>query len=1047
MFSKIISKFKKKLTISNSDINNSLVIQSAGDTNLSIYNTDADLLKKLIDNKKNEMILHKLLDEKIEESRNLIIDVKLDRAEKIIKTIEQYGLSNLDSERKSLTSFLGYLISWKKSNKSSCIHYRALIDNEELKMELDIIDSISETTMLSSLSIEKCTKETQSTVLLWFYAREQYHQVIEWIENEFQNSPLSKMPFCYIYLCLTSYISIHEYLKAYDFLMVHFRDCSDERIKFLHIYTRMAKILLDDHSDVAKIDKDALYDMYKELLSFDRASDIYILNRVLIAIIQMRAAVVLNKVDLVDVWDSFDGEIQNNTIVRNAYISALFKSRKFSEAIKKIEEEQINNDPEIDYIRLSCLYFTHRFDDACQFYHTIKYNTDSQLDGMYLSAKFEINKEGCKEDIFSFVHKYEGDISSLFYIADAINDDLLFESEIMARMNYVEFDVCNDSTKIRYVILFLRHNKPEFALYILKQIKPETLFSFHVRYIYNALSKLPKSPHKEEIVDYFLDNKIEEIKFIKLKIRCLIDAKRIYAAVILYKHLYEMKPDLDVAMGIISLMTAAHVTDYDEYSIFENVILKTKSPQYISKLAIGYSICGCHEIARKMMYKALYYLNDQFDEDVFEAFMFIDLEGTRVRDIEDNTLPSDFIVELKDEVRSFKICFDSEQDLDDETNHSLGMKHVNGKNPLKETIEQNSIGDIVSIDGLNYEIINIQDRYSYSFYYVIEKLKTSDKPLVFQVEVDNDNPQKTFDQIKKASDYCASKISADEAHEDLLYQYLNMQNQMPCPLEYLALNNYSNYYSVIKELLYTADYALFSGIPNEINDSDEFVLTLSTLVLMFEFGCLDMISENPTKYCVSESLFNLIISKKSGHVHTDGRRIGKLIDIDEKCLFVPSDKTEEEMWNVLYELCDRLTILSVSNEERADFPNFSESKAERFFSGTNISVFYLDSYIIASRENKVFLSDDIFYRNMADAFGVENTNISSIVFLDKNQNPDRSEQISIRMSKTNYISPPIVWSSYDGFREIITNMINGERKRKHNMPALKRLYNLFGFEE
>lgn len=1027
--------FKNENSINNSNFVNSNIIQINVDgKNLNI---DDNLIKNLFTYSKNLDLFFRLLNEKIEIGKKQLLLLNLSKVDSLVNTIEKYGFSSIDNKSQNIFAFYGYLISWRKKDKSSCKKYKAYITDTDFLSEIDILDTIKENAIIDTLTLKNCMLETQAIILFYYYERNDYEHIILLYKEMYFNMAILKVPFHANYLFALSCLNTGNPKKATEIFDIISKDSQDEKINFLTLCSKIINVIFTQNPFFEFLDQDMLYDMYIKLHSFEQ-TNIYKANLVLVAQIDLQSSIFLNKLNPKEIWQLLEKDIREVEETRISYIKALYNCNLFDEALKEIEEFNIYKNLEIDALHIICLLNLNRANDAENFYQSISYDTNASLDGLHLSIIEKSNYDIYLQDFHKFIKKYESNLIDFYYIAISVDDESLFDEEVMSRINLESIISSEDLLKMQYILCFIKHKKFELCLKILKTMEIKNINNFYANEIFINILNSPDSNEKEEIIDYFIDLNIKKIDFMKEKTNFLIRNNRKYAATLSCKNIFELEPTVENASNLISIMLSIPIRKIDEYKKYERIILDSKSPQYLANLALAYSICGYNKTAEDIIYKSLYYLNDRYDDFVFHAFLNIVLVLPELKEkyINENA----FVVELKDNFRTFKLCFDYEDDLDQDNNHSFGIEHIKVSDIRRKQILGKKIGEMTTIGDKQYEISDIQSRDSFVFQYIIDKLNNSPKTPLLKIEINENEPQTFIKQIKEASDFLNQGRKPSDFHKKLLNFYLSLENDITIPIDCIALNDYSKYYSVIKELLYTKDFAFFAGEPNLQIKKNEYVLSLSTLILLYEFNCIDIINNNIECYCITDSLKDFIFHYKEKFDSKHSRETGSLIETpNNQMMFIPLDKTEGDMWNKIYEICNKIKIYNISNTERANFEIFPNYKAEKLFLSLNLHICQLDSLILAKRENKVFLSEDLFYRKIATFCKIENNNISYLVLSYNNIDADKAEQISLKISKSNYIFPPLVWNTKEGFKEITNNMLDGKIKKEQNFIILSRL--------
>ena len=87
----------------------------------------------------------------------------------------------------------------------------------------------------------------------------------------------------------------------------------------------------------------------------------------------------------------------------------------------------------------------------------------------------------------------------------------------------------------------------------------------------------------------------------------------------------------------------------------------------------------------------------------------------------------------------------------------------------------------------------------------------------------------------------------------------------------------------------------------------------------------------------------------------------------------------------------------------------------------------LDALIVAKKYNSAYICDDLFMRRIADWAGIKNNNFTFLLpFI---LNSEYTEDITVELSKTNYIYTPLLTAG-NKIQEVIQNLKIGKRKKQ-----------------
>ena len=134
-----------------------------------------------------------------------------------------------------------------------------------------------------------------------------------------------------------------------------------------------------------------------------------------------------------------------------------------------------------------------------------------------------------------------------------------------------------------------------------------------------------------------------------------------------------------------------------------------------------------------------------------------------------------------------------------------------------------------------------------------------------------------------------------------------------------------------------------------------------------------------------------------------------------------------EIWETIISKCSKYATETVTDEERIAFEVTQGYTWERVFANTKIDKIQLDALIVAERNNGVYLCDDLFFRRIASNKQIKNINTATLLFI--NPNLDEVMPIILELSKTNYVYIPFRWRNYEEGKELIQNLLDGEKKK------------------
>lgn len=225
----------------------------------------------------------------------------------------------------------------------------------------------------------------------------------------------------------------------------------------------------------------------------------------------------------------------------------------------------------------------------------------------------------------------------------------------------------------------------------------------------------------------------------------------------------------------------------------------------------------------------------------------------------------------------------------------------------------------------------------------------------------------------------------EETSTSALMQTFWKNNDSPIgiPIEWICNGNYDEYIEVVRTLLFGENQTLYAGASTFIPDMVKYsyVVTVSTLVVMSLFNALDLLGRIKDRIIIPESTVIFLKKRVDNQKKTQVVSPGKMITLpDGKFKIIPLDKTIKDTWESILEVCTYFKICKVSNDEIIGFDIAPGISAEMLGSSLKLEKCQIDSYILARRENAIYISDDLFYRKLADLLQIQNCNMTGLMF-------------------------------------------------------------------
>lgn len=689
--------------------------------------------------------------------------------------------------------------------------------------------------------------------------------------------------------------------------------------------------------------------------------------------------------------------------------------------------------------------------------------------GLWLCAISELYPERFEDEFKSAVLNIGDNYEDLFALTLSLRNEetKLFEAYVYPKVEQLSNGIIKstDNVKVGYAGLLIQFGHGDEALNILKAIENPGIIDdqlgmefYKNLYYYKAWDEEKKLAFeddlhqtvvanaktvKESISDWFIENGIVKANFLTIKINCLYERGKIIETIDKSKELYDMTSDEYVAANIISLLSQRRNSSKGDYRKYADLLQDSNNLRCLMASAVGYESIGDYEKAGFQAYKALYKLNGIDDYEVFDSYF--GLHNRMMAYHNDDTyekerIEGSVVVTLKESIDVdsageapdvMQICLDCEESIADYSgngrNKSMGIEHYAPKDSLYIWLSGKKIGDQVTIEGKKYNVIEILDRYFYASRYVFSKIIDSNgrsKILVKTIKTEDID-----DMRRELVNFLNSEenLSAREGRKNLMDMYHHIGNEMGIPIESINSCDYTEYLEVIRELLFVKDQALYAGEASIYEGYEgKYVLTLPSLAVLFIMSCDNLYDRMKDKLLIPESLKSFIREQIGKNTEIEKISPGKLITTnDGKMIMLQNDVTIVDIWRQMYEFCNTLETVEVSNEERSSFNLIKDVDSEKFFSKMKYDDCQFDAFILAKNNNLVLIMDDLFFRRLAEYSGIHTTNSMFVLYSD---NSDEAYDAAEKLSKTNYILTPILYKDAKSGERFWKNLLHGKIK-------------------
>lgn len=773
----------------------------------------------------------------------------------------------------------------------------------------------------------------------------------------------------------------------------------------------------------------------------------------------------------IDRYSSYTDETQNNEQIRY-YIALCYELLgDLDNAIAIYSSLDWKNNETFALRLILCLVLYGKSEQAVEDYNEVSNDIITpHLTGVYLFALSHINAKKYQEELSDAVAKVCNNPVELFAVAYYVEDENVFCKLIVPsvknafQQNKELLLTADEAVRFGYILLFAYFAQIELLDVAINSV-PELMMldKFLVHNIYTALYKVANKAYLtkaqdeecksnldavERIANQFIEGNLYVQWFLQIKVLCA-GANRLPFSMLKYsKQLFEYTHDAETARNVAALLFERNETDADAYEPYLDVLIKSNVPEHAMAVASAYLKTGKKNDAEFYAYKALYLLNGRDDYEIFKNYFgFSSYKLYRFpEEVEYKTIRGNMVVTLSEKLSPdtddeqepdssrWILCLEMESAFSDENNSSLGVQHINRRNPIYSKLQGSGLGQILFLNGKKYRVVSIVPREVYAFRYILEKVQQHPEEFQgFASVLTVDDPQKLAAQIEKYG-------NNSERIESLLKSYNFEDSDIGLPIDAFAFGDYDQYITVIKTFLYEKDLAYYAGPPVvEESLQDCYVPALSTLVILAVAGWFSIFDVIKDRIIIPESYIDFFKDQFSKAVSNQTISPGSLVALKDGGLaIVERDKNLPAIWEALIDFSEQQTKMSVTDDERINLKIVEGMTAEKLFAICKIDKIQIDALALCKKSCATYICDDLFFRNLATAMGIRNLNFTSLLFNYKDY--DYVMPIIFSLSKTNYIYTPFIYQTNEDAQRLIVNLTSGRKKKVYYNDFFRRYF-------
>lgn len=605
---------------------------------------------------------------------------------------------------------------------------------------------------------------------------------------------------------------------------------------------------------------------------------------------------------------------------------------------------------------------------------TDKYILNPIIYTLNLKAKYKLNGyEIVKQDVLNLIKIRPGNLivweQSLRIVLENADDEA-FENIMCSIENDKNLISNKDLYFISQLLLEFKKNEEVRRILIDKIECDERLLELY----FSSYEELTGSKEKNHLT-YEQVKKLYQkgIRFkflIKLKISIEIDLstwRKAIETLVEYRNLY----GIDAYYAYNMIYASINRSEFSNLEKEEHYLLSTQNPNMQLIVAVLKAHQERWNEAQNLALKVLYSSHDELSKELLMNFIGLHLSNNdKIEKVNFNHAVNNSVIFLKNENRIRKIAIHQNKELI----KNPGEKKFNCENfPYDDhrsliLISEGEVGEKIEFFEEEYEVVEIINLYTYFFRFCMEKIQDVYPDHEYYKTYSSLDPEELKSEIKKV-------LKDMEKENAKLFEMYNGGVETGLPISYLSGKNIDSYAEMLLLLLNNNKQYLYTGEVS-IYANTQYVLSLSSLILLANFGLLKRLRQGSHKYYVSPEVIKSI--------EIGMQEANKLTKVD----------------------CGTLR-LNENNQIHGDFYNEEGKKARRkFWSGIRKEVLYfteikekiddidlydllgeftleadIESIEISRKTNKILVCDDLFIRKLHNGITGKNNTTNFVGFL------------------------------------------------------------------
>lgn len=707
---------------------------------------------------------------------------------------------------------------------------------------------------------------------------------------------------------------------------------------------------------------------------------------------------------------------------------------------------------------LICKLSGNEYTEAVELYRRIKQPViNTKLKSLYLTALFHEEKDKYEDTLKEFLIDVQDDFDGIIDIAFGIHEKSYLQKYIVPLIKkypVIEIENLVFQQKTELLLILSHAGEIKLILIVIKSIpKIGALNRFVIKEIYDAvfavsnreyirhdktLIKSDELEASEQVADIFLESAVTRKEFLQIKYLCTGAKEKRFSMLKYAKELFEITNEEGMARNIIAMLFERNETDFNAYAPYIGVLSNTTKPDYCMAVASAMLRLGKTEEADLYAYKALYYLNDTEDYEIYKSFFgYYNQNLNRYHDERNlKRVKGNTVVTLEEnstrdgqKPKIITLCFDSESEFSDLSNRSMGVRHIPSSSSLYLKIQGSGVNQVLKVEDINYRITDIRSRTDYALGFIFRKINTHPEKFDGAVLVlTSEKPEDLIEKIKSVTD-------RTEQTEALLNFYHFKETETGLPIDSFINGDYDRYIDALAMLLHAKNQAFYAGFPTyEDEENQRYIPALSTLVLLSSMNILNVLDGIKNSLLLPTSYMDFFVERYKRAKENSFVSAGKLVNVNNQLTLIEDDFSHVEIWENIIDFCTKCKKIEISDEERIGFSIGDDINGEQFIAVAQLHLIHLDAFVLAKKEQATLLCDDLFFRKIATYGKIRNINFVSLLryYVDE----DFVVPIVMELSKTNYLYIPLMTRTDEEAIELKKNILDGELKKKYYSDML-----------